>query len=321
MGRILSLVAFLVVVLFLSLGSFSIRAARAADVDNLIAREMVHEGVKRKYFIHAPASYDPGRPVPLVMVFHDRDQDAAEISEITGFNTISDGGAFIVVYPEAVKGVWNDGRKGSWAHLYDDIGFVEKLVDRLEIKWNIDTKRVYACGLGDGGFFCQSLAVNRPNKITAVASVSATLPEIVYHKRKPLAPVSVLFVVGMKDPIVPYEGGAIDPGKLKHGLGRVVSASQAVDFWVKANKCAGRYEQGLLPDLDPTDSTRVRWVQYRDCAGQSEVVLMAVEEGGHGWPGSKKELSSRKFGSTCKEFDGAQEIWRFFSRRKLANSR
>lgn len=295
--------------------------AGAGETDDLIAREIVHEGIKRRYYIHAPASYDPGRPTAAVFVFHHLNQSAVEMSQYTGFNTISQKNNFLVIYPEAVKGAWNDGRKVSWSHMYDDLGFIDKLLDRMELKWNIDRSRVYACGMGNGGFFCQSLALARPDQFAAVSVVAATMPDVVYHKRKPLAPISMLFILGMKDPVVPFEGGEIDPGKLKKSRGVAVSASKAIGFWVQGNKCKSDYEEGVLPDLDPTDGTTVRWLHYKGCSGKSEVVLLAVQEGGHTWPGARKDTSTRKYGLTCKDFDATREIWRFFSKHRLAGSR
>lgn len=298
------------------------QAQSAPQSDNLIASQLSHEGIIRKFYIHAPSSYDPGKKIPAVFVFHEMGQNAPEMAEVTGFNTISEEGNFLVVYPQAVKEVWNDGRKSSWAHLYDDLGFVDKLIDRLELKWNVDRSRIYACGLGNGGFFCQSLAVNLSDKFAAVSSVAATMPEIFFHKRRPLGPLSVLFILGMKDPLVPFDGGFVEEDKKFRKIrSAVVSASQAVEYWSRGNKCSQNYEHGFLPDLDPTDKTRVRWVHYKDCQGHTEVVLLAVEEGGHSWPGARKNLSQRKYGLTCKDFDASHEIWRFFSKHYLAGSR
>lgn len=311
----------LFLILVLVVATLSPSMVNGAEVDDLIEREIVHEGIKRKFFIHAPATYDPGKPIPAVFVFHHLNQSAIEIAKCTGFNTVSEERHFLVVYPEAVKGAWSDGRKVSWSHVYDDLGFMDKLLDRMELKWNIDRSRVYACGLGNGGFFCQSLALTRPEHFAAVASVAATMPDVVYHKRKPLAPVSVLFILGMKDPVVPFKGGVIDPGKLKKSRGVAVSASEAVNFWVQGNKCRSEFEEGLLPDLDPTDGTRVRWLHYKGCGGNSEVVLLAVKEGGHTWPGGRTDQSEKKYGRTCKDFDASREIWRFFSKHRLAGSR
>lgn len=186
--------------------------AQKLDTDNLIERSVSHEGIKRHYYVYAPSGYDPGRPIPCVFVFHRYKQTAKELSSLTEFNTIADKYNFLVVYPSAYKGNWSDGRKLSWLHSYNDIGFVSSLIDTLEHKWNVDRSKIYAAGFGNGGFFAQALALSHPDKIAAVASVAATLPKIVVSKRKPHSPVSVLLIVGDKDPVVPFSGGPIGEG-------------------------------------------------------------------------------------------------------------
>ena len=289
-----------------------------AEVDNLIARSLAFEGLKRKYFVHAPPGYDPGKQIALVLLFHEENQKAKELSDVTGFNTIADRYNFLVVYPEAVKGTWKDGRKINWSHTYDDVGFVKKLIEHLEQTWNIDRTRVFAAGFGNGGFFTQKLALDVPDQFAGIASVAATLPKIVVSKRRAHEPVSVLLILGKDDPIVPFDGGYVGAGKLKKHRGLVVSASDAVKFWVGENKCSDTYKEGSWPDLDPTDECSVKWIQYTQCKSDSEVVLFAVLGGGHCWPGARKDSSARKYGAMCRDLDASMEIWRFFAKHQVA---
>ena len=57
---------------------------------------------------------------------------------------------------------------------------------------------------------------------------------------------------------------------------------------------------------------RVRRVTYAGGAGGSEVVCLTIESGGHTWPGGPQYLPAFIVGKTCRDFDGAEEIWRFF---------
>lgn len=290
--------------------------AQKRDTDNLIERTISHDGLKRKYYVYAPPGYDPGRPIPLVFVFHGYKQSAKDISELTRFNTIADKYNFLVVYPQAYKGSWSDGRKVCWLHSYNDLGYVDKLISRMEQKWNADRTRVYAAGYGNGGFFSQALGLHYPDKIAAIASVAATLPQIVLTKRKPKKPVSVLFIVGDKDPVVPFSGGTVGENFYRKSRGQAVSAAQALSFWIEGNGCNSSYQEGSLPDIDPTDQTRIKWIHYRNCKKNSEVILFAVMGGGHCWPGSRKDYTAKKFGLTSMDLDASQEIWRFFAKHR-----
>ncbi|MFQ5931897.1 MAG: polyhydroxybutyrate depolymerase, partial [Nitrospiraceae bacterium] len=59
------------------------------------------------------------------------------------------------------------------------------------------------------------------------------------------------------------------------------------------------------------DGTRVRRESYRDCSGGAEVILYAVEGGGHTWPGSG--FSSPSLGRTSQDISATELINGFFS--------
>ena len=84
---------------------------------------------------------------------------------------IADTANFIAVYPS--------GSGGAWMHkvptTYNDIYFVEAMIDELATEFNIDNDRVYACGYSEGGIFSYELACRLSNRIAAVASVSGSM--------------------------------------------------------------------------------------------------------------------------------------------------
>jgi polyhydroxybutyrate depolymerase len=69
-----------------------------------------------------------------------------------------------------------------------------------------------------------------------------------------------------------------------------------------------------MPDLDPDDGTTVTW---ESCAGGrdgTEVVLYAIEGGGHTWPGGYQYLPEFLIGKTCMDIKACEIIWDFFAR-------
>lgn len=65
-------------------------------------------GLTRHFIIHVPKSYN-GQTTPLVFNFHGSGQDAIKQEFITKMDETSNADGFIVVYPDAVAGHWNDG--------------------------------------------------------------------------------------------------------------------------------------------------------------------------------------------------------------------
>jgi len=292
--------------------------ASADDKNGLVDRTIPFETMKRSYHVHLPPGFQPGAPIPMVLVFHTANSDGPEMAELTGFNELADKYNFVVVYPDGIKGTWNDGRRTNWAHHYNDVGFVDAICDHLVKKLNVDPLRIYAAGLANGGFFAQYFCIKGHHRLAGVASVAATLPQVVYNAGRPKHPASVLFILGMNDPLVPFGGGYIEPGKYGQNKGVGVSASMAIDYWVKCNGCKSQYEAGEFPDSDKSDNTRVKYARYCSCPGDKEVAVFAVEGGGNTWPSARLDSSEGKFGKTSRDVDATALIWDFFQKHKLA---
>jgi polyhydroxybutyrate depolymerase len=67
-----------------------------------------------------------------------------------------------------------------------------------------------------------------------------------------------------------------------------------------------------LPDKDPADGTTVKEEAYSKGRNGSEVVLYAVEGGGHAWQGGPQYLPASIIGQTSRDFSASEVIWQFF---------
>jgi polyhydroxybutyrate depolymerase len=284
-------------------------------------KSIIHDGLKRTYRIHIPSSFDKTKPIPLVIVLHGGGGSAEAMLALTlgGFNTLSEREGFIVVYPNGIEKHWNDGRGSSGLSRYrafreniDDVGFISALIDLLIKEMNIDKKRIYITGISNGGIMSFRLACELSEKITAIASVTASMPEKLASHCSPLRPISVLIINGMDDPLVPWEGGEIRFGRLR--LGKVLSVSETVKYWVKHNKCSTSPQIFRQPDKDPFDGIRVRKEVYGQGREGTEVVLYTIEGGGHTWPGGYQYLREGFIGKTSRDIDATEVIWNFFKR-------
>ena len=227
--------------------------------------------------------------------------------KFTGFDTLADEEGFIVAYPDATNRHWNDTRGLSPA---DDVAFVRALVDELSRTYLVDPNRVYATGISNGGFFVQRLACDLTDKIAAVASVAATMPENLLPQCKPSRPISVLFMQGTNDPLVHSEGGIVG-----RNHGRNTSLDVASKFWRDYDQTSAHSVSEALPDVDPRDGTRVHLDIYTGGKKGTEVVVYTIQGGGHTWPGGSQYLPRLLVGHVSQDINATSEIWRFFDRQ------
>ena len=273
-----------------------------------------HDGLKRTYHLHVPSSYDKTKPMPLLIALHGSKGDGKSMVGLTkgGFNTISDRERVIVVYPNGIKERWNDGRVAhrDRGGVIDDVGFISDLIDYLAQELNLDRRRVYATGMSSGAILSHRLACDLSEKIAAIAPVAGGIAESVVSACSPPRPVAVLAMNGTEDPT--WKGGRVGlPGQKR----QLLSATATVQFWAKKNGCQSVPEVAWEPDRDLEDGTRVK-VETYPCRDGAEVVLYAVEGGGHTWPGGKPYLP-RIVGRTSRDIDANEVIWDFFKRHAL----
>ncbi len=260
------------------------------------------DGGTRTYILHLPKVPDSGstKPIPLLIVLHGGGGQGAGMAGLTGFNEIADREGFAVVYPDGLNHHWSDFRKLSDA---DDVGFIRALIEKLERENNIDAKRVYATGISNGGFFSNYLACTLTDKIAAIASVAATMPEGEPEQCTPSRPISVMYIHGAEDPIVHIQGGAILKTR-----GRSVSQDVAVQFWRGFDRTA---------EASPDASKESAGVHRRVYAGGkdgTEVVQYVVDGAGHVWPGGPQYLPAFIIGHASNAINASEVIWGFFKK-------
>ena len=268
------------------------------------------QGQLRTYYLYTPKSYNPNRPMPLVLVFHGSNGTGHSIADVTRFNDLAEKKGFIVVYPDGINHNWRI-RRGGFYPKVDDVSFVAALIDHLKQVRNIDSHRIYATGFSKGAILTQDLACELSNQIAAFASVAGALPVSVKPSCQPQTPVSMLMINGTNDQSVYYEG---DP---RDQRGALVSIPETIDFWRSQDKCTSPAQAQQLPDPKPRDRFKVNISCYSGCRAGSEVTLMAVVDGGHMWPGGASQDESVKRFNANLGFNASETIWDFFQRHTL----
>ncbi|MBL9162327.1 MAG: prolyl oligopeptidase family serine peptidase [Planctomycetaceae bacterium] len=267
---------------------------------------------KRTYLVHVPKKYDPKSPSPVVLALHGAAMNGPMMVWFSGLNKTSDEAGFVVAYPSGTGTgpflTWNAGGfTGKMAEgKSDDVAFVGKLLDDLGTVVKVDEKRVYACGMSNGGMMSYRLAAELSDRIAAIAPVAGT---IAIEDSKPKRPVPVIHFHGSKDNIVPFEtakGKASSFMKLK-------GVEDSIQTWVKLNACDQKPKtETISADGDEMTVTSTTYGGGKD---GSEVVLVVIEGGGHTWPGQRPPVGF--IGKSATNVSANDLMWNFFQRHEL----
>ncbi|RIH66627.1 hypothetical protein D1164_03235 [Mariniphaga sediminis] len=276
-----------------------------------------HEEINRSYELYVPGSFSPAKSYPVVLVLHGGGGTAKGIIRHTRrrFNQLADREGFVTVYPNGVGKSWNDGARDTFGIArklkIDDVGFLEKVLEDLDSKIRVNRKKVFACGISNGGFMAQRLAFELSNKINGIAVVAANLSEVQASKKIPANPVPVLFINGTNDPLIPFEGGHVTVFRQKRG--KVLSIKNSLEAWQKINGCLEEGDEHPFPDTNKKDGcTAIKTVWTNPQNPKIKVAAIKILEGGHTWPGANHNLPERLVGNTCYDLNGCDEIWNFF---------
>ncbi|OYO27770.1 PHB depolymerase family esterase [Janthinobacterium sp. PC23-8] len=265
-----------------------------------------HKDIKRRYIVYVPPAYHsaPQQALPVVFNFHGGGMSMAEQMLYTQMNRAADRHGFIVVYPQGVKQDWNVGFGMDYLTGTDDVGFTQAVLDKLKHDYRIDGQRVYATGLSRGGFFALRLAAELPQQFAAVASVGATMPEPVVNHHADPHKVGVLLIHGTADQVVLYQGKA----------GDYLSADETWRYWARVNGITSAMPPPrLLPGMAGDD---LKLSMLEQGSGQHSVALIAIDGGGHTWPGADAFNIGLPIGKTSRSLDANEVMWAFFSRHR-----
>lgn len=274
------------------------------------AQTLLHGSLVRSYVVRTPdaSALGNGR-VPLVLVLHGGGGNAAHAERMTGFSEKARQEGFIVAYPEGssrFKGrllTWNAGHCCGYAmeSKIDDVGFIGVLIDRLIETYPIDPKRIYVTGMSNGGMMTHRLGRELSGKIAAIAPVVAT---VFGDEKEPDHPVPTIIINGMRDAMVPYQGGV--PGGRFPDAWDGTPAKPAVDqahFWSKANDCE---------TFATRQDKKMYFLWQHACPPGRSVELYLLKEIGHAWPGGQR--GTARGDDPGSSIHATDLIWSFFSR-------
>jgi polyhydroxybutyrate depolymerase len=273
--------------------------ATSAQTETSGVETLLIDGDERTFHVVVPSSYAVGRPLPLLLMLHGLGENGAHLEQRTGMSDKADEAGFIVAYPNALGDVptWN-----PWLNYApggrNDVPFLEALVEHLRDRFDVDDRRIYVAGHSNGAMMSYAIGAELAETIAAIGAVAGSIgarwnggPLLTIGE--PAAPVSVIAIHGKQDTIVPYDGSEGDLGL------RFVSVPDSIDFWVEQNGCEPS------PDRQPLAGGNVVHIRYAGCRDDTAVELVAVDNGGHLWPGG--------VGETDSGISATDLLWDFFS--------
>ncbi len=247
---------------------------------------------------------------PLLLVLRGAKGIGKRMIKSTGLEDLAQKEGFILAFPEPLGGGWNDGRNlkkiTSQKNNVDDTGFIAAFIEHLVRLHQANEKKVYVLGASDGGMMALRLGCELSHRIAAIVSVGGTLPTNLFGTRQPSRKVPVLLIHGTHDPLVPWDGGEVRFRGSR--LGQVLSVAETVRFWASHNECSLSPEISWPLNIDPLDETMVRKEFY---AGDSPVVLYAIQGGGHTWPQGHQYLPAHLIGKMCQDISASKTAWDF----------
>jgi polyhydroxybutyrate depolymerase len=254
-------------------------------------------GLNRSYRVYKPAGLTAS--APLVVVLHGGFGSAEQAEKAYGWDQFADTAKFMVAYPDGVGRAWNTGggccgrpaREGV-----DDAGFITAAVDDVTKNVAIDSTRIYATGISNGGMMAYALACNT-GVFAAIGPDSATQLDAC---RSP-HPTSVMHIHGTADTRIRYAGGQGDGAARINGP----PVPDVNAFWRNVDQCAP-------PAIDTRGALTT---STANCPGGRSVVLITIDGAGHQWPGSGFTAVQRELGldRPSDALNATETFWQFFA--------
>jgi len=265
----------------------------------------MHNGLRREYIVHVPASLPRGKPAPMLLAMHGGGGDMDFQADHYGIKEKAEEAGFIAVFPNGysrfksgILATWNAGNCCGKAveQNIDDIGFLKEVIQRVTRQANVDRGRVFATGMSNGGMMSYRLACEEPEMIRAIAAVAGTDNT---RACNPSRPVPVIHFHAKDDTHVLYNGGSGFDALTKTDF---VSVPATIEKWVRLNHSRPQARRVLTVGAAACDL-------HAAGPGGAPVKLCVTETGAHSWPGAS---SRRKNQQPSMAINANDLMWEFF---------
>ena len=229
-----------------------------------------HDFITRYYYVSYPDNVEPNTEVPLIINMHGYSSNALSQRYYSEMDQFAHALNIAVVYPEAAlnnSGItaWNVGTFWDQSN-YDDVGFLERMINQIDSNFDIDLDRVYACGMSNGGYMSYELACELEDKIAAFGSVTGNFMLNTDQSCEFTREIPIAHFHGTSDNVVDYYPPSFD-GSL--------TVFESIDFWNEHNNLNLENIQEL--------NENVEIYKYSNEESITQFLHYKVYGGGHDW--------------------------------------
>lgn len=209
---------------------------------------------------------------------------------------------FINLQPQALVSSAAGSSMTAWdAHNtlpWNDVSFINCIIDSLDKKGLIDLNRIYVSGMSNGGFMTYTVAEELQDRIAAIAPIAGLMDNTVYAGYDMRKQMPLCHMHGTADQTVPIEGDEYSVGW-----------STILSLWMDNNIVSHDPSVTQLPDINTTDNSTVTKFEYNSYSGKGDIVFYQINNGVHSIPGN--EYPSNR------DINAFDEIWKFFKEQTL----
>lgn len=237
----------------------------------------------RPYMHRVPSSYDPARPMPLVILLHGYGASGMVQAGYLNLLAATATEGFLLAYPdgtmdESGRRFWNatNGCCNFGGVEVDDVAYVDAVIDDMRAQYNVDPRRIFIVGHSNGGFMAHRYACDRAGRIAGIVSLAGAAwsdPA----RCTPSRPVSVLQVHGTADEVIRFTGG-VTP--IATG-GPYPAARDSIAQWRMHDRCGALRDTGETMDLERTIAGAETHIERAESCMAGAADLWVIQGGGH----------------------------------------
>jgi polyhydroxybutyrate depolymerase len=220
-------------VIVVALGLLVVHSAPAAPsaTRSTAALTMIRfafDGRDRTALLLTPDGVPPTRGWPVVLLLHGAGGAGEQILNKNGWREVAMRERFVVIAPDGTpkhesRGAhfignprtWNSGTGGglattartAFAKRVNDVGYLMALLDTVAQRCRVDPSRVFVSGHSNGAGMSYRVAAEHPDRFAAVGVMAGHLFSDAPSRLA--SPVSLVQIVGDRDPVAPMAGGDV----------------------------------------------------------------------------------------------------------------
>jgi polyhydroxybutyrate depolymerase len=230
-----------------------------------------------------PAGYDAAVPTPLIVSLHGYSGNGAGHDRAWRISELADKYRYLAISPDGEHEQGGSGNRfwnasEACCNFYgsenDDSGYLLRIIEQIQSKYNVDPARIYVIGHSNGGFMAYRMAYDHSDVIAAIVSLAGETH--MENRDPPPFPVHVLEIHGTDDGTIVYTGGEIQGN-------RYPSAMASVTRWARYDGCDMTRSEREMRDLDASLPGYESGVLKMNtgCKDGGSAELWTIADGGH----------------------------------------